>query len=138
MKNIAALGLVLLSLAVPFAWSQTAAGKVEMKTYTSTVKNSPVTVVHYGAPWCGPCVAMEPAVEQFEQAYKSKVNLVMINVDDRKSPEMQKYGEFVQKAGGIPYTVWLDAKGKVLGEKVGGMTAQELSSATDGYVKRAK
>lgn len=128
--------MLLLGLLVAVACS--APGKVEMKTYTKSAPGAKVTVVHYGAPWCGPCVAMEPAMVQFESQYAKKVNLVMINVDDSKSPEMVKYGEFVKKAGGVPYTVWLDSKGKLMGEKIGGMDATELSKMTEDYIKKAK
>lgn len=83
-------------------------------------------------------MAMEPAVTQFESQYAKKVNFVMINVDHKQSPEMKKYGEMVGKAGGIPYTVWLDSKGAVLGEKLGAMDAKELGSMTDGFIKKAK
>lgn len=81
---------------------------------------------------------MEPAVTQFESQYAKKVNFVMINVDHKDSAEMSKYGALVKKAGGIPFTVWLDAKGAVLGEKLGGMDATELGKLTDDYVKKAK
>ncbi len=83
-------------------------------------------------------MAMEPAVTQFESQYNKKVNLVMINVDDKDSPEMKKYGDYVKKAGGIPYTVWFDSKSNVLGEKVGGMDAKEISKLTEDYIKKAK
>jgi len=81
---------------------------------------------------------MEPAVTQFESQYAKKVNFVMINVDHKQSDEMKKYGEMVSKAGGIPFTVWLDSKGTVLGEKLGGMDAKEMGQLTDGYLKKAK
>lgn len=81
---------------------------------------------------------MEPAVTQFESQYAKKVSIVMINVDHKESAEMKKYGPLVAKVGGIPYTVWLDSKGTMLGEKVGSLGAKELGELTDGYLKKAK
>ena len=78
-----------------------------------------------GSDWCGPCIRMhkeifdDPTFQQFATA-----NLVMVNADfprDKKnqlSKEQQalndKMADKYNSQGAFPYTVLLDANGKVL------------------------
>ena len=83
---------------------------------------------------------MEPALTQFESKYKTKVNMVSINVDDSKDPLYEKYVPMLKKLsqGGIPLTVWTDAKGKVLDQALGGLSEKELSDRSQKAISQAK
>lgn len=81
---------------------------------------------------------MEPAWTQFESTYKSKVNLVMINVDEDKTPEFKKYMKIRGKDQMIPATYWMDSHGKVLQSKIGGLEASQLATETESAVKKAR
>ena len=109
--------------------------KVEMKTHSSAAPKATVTVVHYGAPWCGPCVAMEPAWTKFETDYKKKVNLVLVNIEEKGTPELKKYGKLQEDVDGLPLTLWLDANGKVVKSEIGKLEAKQLASQTDKALK---
>lgn len=40
-------------------------------------------ILYFSAPWCGPCRAMKPAIDKFEEALDtSKAKLKRVNVDE--------------------------------------------------------
>jgi len=44
-----------------------------------------VTLVEFGAPWCPPCKALLPILDELDQELGSNVSIIKINVDE--SPE---------------------------------------------------
>ena len=83
------------------------------KDFEEKVVKSPSPVlVDFWATWCGPCKMAEPVLEDLSEAYKGKVGISKLNVDENQATT-QKYGVM-----SIPTTI-LFMGGKELGRQVG-------------------
>jgi thioredoxin 1 len=53
------------------------------ESFEQEVKKSSVPVlVDFWAPWCGPCRALAPVIEELASEYDGKVKVVKVNTDD--------------------------------------------------------
>lgn len=43
------------------------------------------TIVDFYATWCGPCKTIKPVVEEIEDEYKGRVNVLYIDIDEHTS-----------------------------------------------------
>jgi thioredoxin 1 len=51
--------------------------------FEEKVKNSELPcLVDFWAPWCGPCKAIGPVIDELAEEYAGKVQIVKMNVDD--------------------------------------------------------
>ncbi len=74
-------------------------------------------MVDFWAPWCGPCKAIGPTVEDLEKTYGEQMNFVKVNVDENPVTP-SKYG--IQA---IPTLIFFK-DGEVV-DKITGMVAKE-------------
>jgi thiol:disulfide interchange protein len=80
--------------------------------------NGKPSLVEFYAEWCTSCNSMATTVATMEEKYRNKVNFVALNVDNEKwVPEAERY-----QVSGIPHYVFIDAKGKILGNLIGEQT----------------
>lgn len=83
----------------------------------------PVLVDFY-APWCGPCRAMAPVLEELAGEYKGKVTIVKVDVDENQELAA-KY-----EIRGIP-ALKVFKNGKIVNEVTGMISKAELATILD-------
>jgi thioredoxin 1 len=105
-----------------------AASAVTLDTFDKDVLQSDVPVlVDFWAPWCGPCRAVAPAVDEVASEFQGKAKVVKVNVDEQ--PEIaSKYG--VQS---IP-TLSIFKEGRVVDQILGNVPKQIIAQKLSSHV----
>jgi thioredoxin 1 len=94
-------------------------------TFQTEVLNSAVPVlVDFWAPWCGPCRAIAPLLDELAGEYAGKAKVVKINVDDHQAVA-QRY-----RVSSIPNLI-VFKNGQVAQQIVGAVPKSRLSQALD-------
>jgi thioredoxin 1 len=94
-------------------------------TFQAEVLNSTVPVlVDFWAPWCGPCRAIAPLLDELAGEYAGKAKVVKINVDDHQAVA-QRY-----RVSSIPNLI-VFKNGQVAQQIVGAVPKSRLSQALD-------
>lgn len=93
---------------------------VSNEEFQSAITNNPVTLVKFGATWCGPCVYMDGELDKLKsKSFAASV----LHIDVDSNPELSsKY-----KVSSIPKTI-LFKDGEEVDTKVGGMSAEEIEA----------
>jgi len=101
------------------------AGHADDATFESAVlkTDSPV-LVDFWAPWCGPCRAIAPILEEIGKEYDGRVNVIKVNVDE-STQTAANYG-----VRSIPTLLFI-RDGKVRETLVGLTTKDKLATFID-------
>lgn len=113
-------------------------------------------IVNFWARWCGPCRTEIPELAKLRQQYQPKgLEVLGIGIEDKTEPvrdfakayEMDypvligkdKGLELMRALGnakmGLPFTVAIDRRGKVVVVKLGGIKGEELVAAAEAALK---
>jgi len=91
------------------------------------LKSSIPVLIDFWAPWCGPCKAIAPMIDELAKDYAGKLKVVKLNVDD--NPETAaRYG-----VRGIP-NLLIIKNGQVKDQIVGAVPKGHLVKAVDNAI----
>jgi thiol-disulfide isomerase/thioredoxin len=136
--------------AVDELWKTSLQNAAGTQQALAAFKGKPV-VVNFWASWCGPCVKEMPALSAMHRDYEKKgITFIGLGVDTEKNVNdfLQKvpvtypvyiagFGgadlarRFGDDAGGLPFTVVIDAKGVVRSTKLGEVDPAEHKKTLD-------
>ena len=94
-----------------------------MIDFDKIIGRNALTFVDFFASWCGPCQAMHPVIDRFQEQMRGRVDVYKVNIDaPDAAPVVRRYG-----IRSVP-TLMLFRRGEVLWRHSGMMGYEELTN----------
>ncbi len=95
--------------------------EIDTASFIAATAGPTPVLVDFWAPWCGPCHAVAPVLEELAEELAGRVRIAKVNVDDE--PDLADRFD----VRGIP-TMILFSDGRELDRKVGALPKSALSA----------
>jgi len=97
--------------------------------FDSTILNSSkLSMVEFGAAWCGPCRALEPVMNELATTYAETVNVGMVDLDT--NPQLSvNYG-----VTSVPAILWFK-NGKLIDRQLGAVSKHILDRKIQAHLQ---
>jgi thioredoxin 1 len=60
-------------------------GKISKEEFKKIISSDHIVLIDFYAPWCGPCLKMEPMFKSLAEKYQNKVKIIKINSDENRN-----------------------------------------------------
>ncbi len=131
---VAIASILSIALVLGIQTTSPAASLAEMAEQSTPLEaamaNGKPTLIEFYANWCTSCQAMASDIQTLKDSYGSRINFVMLNVDNTKwLPEMLNY-----RVDGIPHFEFLTAESTEKGAAVGELPRAILAENLDALI----